>query len=68
MAWTVFLVCCTLLMTQHVVTGLNFDTSNYKIITDPIERDYNYFAQKCNGKLRSKLLFQIIMIVNVHIQ
>ena len=59
---TSLLVCCTLLWIQQVVAGLDYyDTSNYKIVTDPEGTDFNHFVAKCKGELRFKVFLQVLL-------
>ena len=47
-----YLVCCILLGTLQVVTCF-FDTSYYKVISDPYGENFTYFSARCSGSLVS---------------
>ena len=65
MTFTLFILCICF-GTVQVVTGVEvFDSSNYKVLSDPILGNYTYYAAKCTGKLSYKVRSSL---VNIHIQ
>ena len=48
-------VLCTFFGTVQVVIGFGvFDSSNYKVLDDPIVGNFSYHTEKCTGELNCK--------------
>ena len=60
------LVFSTLFGIVEVVTGAGvFDSSNYKALGDPDLGNYSFYAAKCTGESRLKVLCSLL---NINIQ